>query len=170
MNTAPRRLRVAVTGAGLTHSPDGREGWAVRAHVPALKALPELFEVVAVCTTRMETARASAVHFGVPHAYAGVEDMLRERLLLLRHPVAGNDLLRFPHAPDNARTRSRVPIASMSVSGQPANTTPDMLGDRPHPGACLAGHVGDPYPPLQVRLRSRALCRRHANTIESLGN
>ena len=78
MNTAPRRLRVAVTGAGLTHSPDGREGWAVRAHVPALKALPELFEVVAVCTTRMETARASAVHFSVPHAYAGVEDMLRE--------------------------------------------------------------------------------------------
>jgi predicted dehydrogenase len=72
-----RRLKVAVTGAGLKNSPDGREGWAVRAHLPALKALPELFEVVAVCTTRMETARASAEQFGVPHAYASVEEMLR---------------------------------------------------------------------------------------------
>jgi predicted dehydrogenase len=78
MAAPPRRLKVAVTGAGLKHSPDGREGWAVRAHVPALQALPDLFEVVAVCTTRMETARASAEHFGVPHAYASVEDMLRE--------------------------------------------------------------------------------------------
>jgi predicted dehydrogenase len=76
---AARRLKVAVTGAGLNLSPDGREGWAVRAHLPALKALPELFEVVAVCTTRLETARASAAHFGVPHAYASVEDMLREQ-------------------------------------------------------------------------------------------
>jgi predicted dehydrogenase len=73
---APRRLKVAVTGAGLTHSPDGREGWAVRAHIPALKALPDLYEVVGVCTTRRETAEASARHFGIPHAFASVEDML----------------------------------------------------------------------------------------------
>lgn len=73
---APRRLRVAVTGAGLTHSPDGREGWALRAHIPALKALPELYELVAVCTTRRDTAESSARHFGIPHAFASVEDML----------------------------------------------------------------------------------------------
>ena len=76
MIAAPRRLKVAITGAGLTHSPDGREGWAVRAHVPALKALPDLFEIVAVCTTRRETAEASARHFEIPHAFASVEDML----------------------------------------------------------------------------------------------
>lgn len=35
-----RKLKVAVTGTGIKGSPDGREGWAVRAHVPALKALP----------------------------------------------------------------------------------------------------------------------------------
>ena len=73
-----RRLKVAVTGAGIKGSPDGREGWAVRAHVPALKALPDLYELAAVCTTRMETAEASARHFGVPHAFDGVERMLAE--------------------------------------------------------------------------------------------
>lgn len=73
-----RKLKVAVTGAGLKMSPDGREGWAVRAHVPALQALPDLYEVLAVCTTRMETAQASARHFGVPHAFDGVDRMLAE--------------------------------------------------------------------------------------------
>lgn len=73
------RLKVAVVGAGFSNSPDGRERWAVRAHLPALKALPDLYEVVAVCTTRMETASVAARHFGVPHAFDSVERMLRER-------------------------------------------------------------------------------------------
>ena len=37
-----KRIKVAVIGAGFSNSPDGRERWAVRAHVPALKALPEI--------------------------------------------------------------------------------------------------------------------------------
>ena len=45
---------VAVIGAGFSNSPDGRERWAVRAHVPALKALPDIYDLAAVCTTRME--------------------------------------------------------------------------------------------------------------------
>lgn len=72
------RLKVAVVGAGFSNSPDGRENWAVRAHLPALKALPELYEVAAVCTTRMESAKVAAEHFGVPHAFDSVERMLRE--------------------------------------------------------------------------------------------
>ena len=71
-----RKLKVAVTGAGIKDSPDGREGWAVRTHLPALKALPDLFEITAVCTTRMETAQKAATHFDVPHAYDSVERML----------------------------------------------------------------------------------------------
>ena len=71
-----RRLKVGVVGAGIRNSPDGREGWAVRTHLPALKALPELFEVSAVCTTRLQTARAAAAHFSVPNAFDGVERML----------------------------------------------------------------------------------------------
>ncbi len=72
------RLKVAVVGAGFSNSPDGRERWAVRAHLPALKALPELYEVAAVCTTRLETANVAARHFGVPHAFDSVERMLYE--------------------------------------------------------------------------------------------
>src|SRR5688500_19842775 len=68
--------KVGVVGAGLKSSPDGREGWATRAHLPALKALPGLFEVAAVCTTRMETAQAAAQQFSVPRAYDSVERML----------------------------------------------------------------------------------------------
>ncbi|MBI4201456.1 MAG: Gfo/Idh/MocA family oxidoreductase [Chloroflexi bacterium] len=75
---AQRRLKVGVTGAGIAHSPDGRERWAVRAHIPALKALPDMYEVVAVCTTHMATAEESARHFGVPYAFDSVDRMLSE--------------------------------------------------------------------------------------------
>ena len=72
------RLKVAVVGAGIRHSPDGREGWAVRAHLPALKALPGLFEPIAVCTTRLESAREAARHFDIPHAFDSVAAMLAQ--------------------------------------------------------------------------------------------
>jgi predicted dehydrogenase len=75
---AARKLKVAVVGASISNSPDGREHWAVRGHLPALKELPDLFETVAVCTTRMETATAAAQRFAVPHAFDSVERMLKE--------------------------------------------------------------------------------------------
>jgi predicted dehydrogenase len=73
-----RRLKVAVVGASISDSPDGRERFSIRAHLPALQALPEHYEVVAACTTRMETATATARRFGLPHAFDDVERMLRE--------------------------------------------------------------------------------------------
>ena len=73
-----RRLNVAIVGAGFSNSPDGRERWAIRAHLPALKALPDKYEVIALCTTRKETATTAARHFGVPHAFDNVERMLQE--------------------------------------------------------------------------------------------
>ena len=75
---AARRLKVAVVGASISNSPDGRECYAVRAHLPALKVLSDLYEVVAVCTTRMETASTAARHFQVPHAFDNVERMLAQ--------------------------------------------------------------------------------------------
>ncbi len=95
--TRRRPLNVAVVGAGFAHSIDGRENWGVRTHLPALKSLPELFNVVAVCTSRMESAKETADHFGVPHAFAdyrklmdlegldAVTVVVRPRL---HHPVA----------------------------------------------------------------------------------
>ncbi|NBR30115.1 MAG: gfo/Idh/MocA family oxidoreductase, partial [Betaproteobacteria bacterium] len=73
-----KRIKVAVVGAGFSNSPDGRERWAVRTHVPALKALPDIYDLAAVCTTRMETATTAAKHFDVPHAFDSVERMLKE--------------------------------------------------------------------------------------------
>ena len=73
-----RPLKVAVVGASISGSPDGRERFSIRAHLPALKALPDEYEVVAACTTRMETASATAQRFGLPHAFNSVDRMLRE--------------------------------------------------------------------------------------------
>jgi len=60
---ASGKIRVGIVGL----SPN--RGFASIAHIPALKALPE-FEIVAVCTTRQESADATARHFGIPHAFA----------------------------------------------------------------------------------------------------
>jgi predicted dehydrogenase len=73
-----RPLKVAVVGASISNSPDGRERFAIRAHLPALKHLHNQYEVVAVCTTRMETANETARRFDVPHAFDNVERMLSE--------------------------------------------------------------------------------------------
>jgi predicted dehydrogenase len=45
--------------------------------MPALQALPE-FEVVAVCTTRQETAEAAATHYGVPLAFSDPVKLARD--------------------------------------------------------------------------------------------
>jgi predicted dehydrogenase len=57
------KLRVGIVGA----SPD--RGFASVSHIPALQALPD-FEIVAVCTTRQESADATAKHYGIPLAFA----------------------------------------------------------------------------------------------------
>src|SRR5258707_1259714 len=49
------RIRVGIVGA----SP--QRGFASLAHVPALQALPQ-FEIVAICTSRQESADAAARH------------------------------------------------------------------------------------------------------------
>ena len=72
------RLKVAVVGASISGSKDGRERFSVRAHIPALQFLKDDYEVVAACTTRMETAKATADRFGLPHAYDNIDRMLAE--------------------------------------------------------------------------------------------
>ena len=49
----PPRLRVGMIGAGV------EPGWGPEAHLPALRGLDE-FELVAVATSRQETADAAA--------------------------------------------------------------------------------------------------------------
>jgi predicted dehydrogenase len=57
-------IRVGIIGA----NPD--RGWAVRAHVPALHALPERYTLTAVATTNPASAQRAAGLFGAEHAFA----------------------------------------------------------------------------------------------------
>lgn len=56
------RIRVGIVGA------NPERGWAVRAHVPALRALPD-YEITAVATSREDSAREAARAFGAAHAF-----------------------------------------------------------------------------------------------------
>ena len=64
------KIRVGIVGL----SPN--RGFASIAHVPALRALRE-FEIAAVCTTRQESAEATARHFGIPLAFSDPEKLAR---------------------------------------------------------------------------------------------
>jgi predicted dehydrogenase len=64
-------LRVGVIGASID------AGWARFAHMPALAAIPEI-EVVALATTREESAIRSAAAFGVPHGYGDTARLLAD--------------------------------------------------------------------------------------------
>ena len=62
------KIRVGIVGASASR------GFASIAHVPALRALPQ-FELVAVCTTRQETAEAAARHYGARLAFSDPEQL-----------------------------------------------------------------------------------------------
>jgi predicted dehydrogenase len=63
-----QKLRVGIVGASASR------GFASIAHIPALRALPQ-FEIVAVCTSRQETAEAAAQHYGARLAFSDPEAM-----------------------------------------------------------------------------------------------
>jgi len=65
-------IRVGIVGATVT---EGGSGWGANAHVPALAQLGD-YELVAVCTSREETAQASAERFGARLAFHDIEDMV----------------------------------------------------------------------------------------------
>ena len=64
-----QRIRVGVIGANVSY------GWGLRAHLPAILALPE-FELAAVCTSRPETAAASQEKFGARLAFHDYREMV----------------------------------------------------------------------------------------------
>jgi predicted dehydrogenase len=69
------RIRVGIVGANMSAADALRHSWGARAHLPALAALPE-FEVVAVCTHHLETARQTADCFGIPNVFDDVAAMV----------------------------------------------------------------------------------------------
>src|SRR5437867_12511292 len=65
------RIRVGIVGATVTQ---GGSHWGAHAHVPALKALPG-YELRGVCTSREDSAKASAAAFGAARAFPRFGDL-----------------------------------------------------------------------------------------------
>lgn len=47
--------------------------WAARAHIPALRTMPEMFEVAGVANTSLASAEEAAQAFNIPRAFADVQ-------------------------------------------------------------------------------------------------
>lgn len=69
MKTINQPIGVGIIGAG-------KDSWAVRAHLPALKMLAGKFEIIAVSTSTLSTAQKTAADFGVPHAFDNEHDLV----------------------------------------------------------------------------------------------
>ena len=63
------KIRVGMIGANPHY------GWSMRAHLPALRAMPD-YELTAVCTSRPETAAESAKHYGARLAFHDYHEMV----------------------------------------------------------------------------------------------
>jgi predicted dehydrogenase len=69
-----KKIGVGIIGA----SPLNPNSWAMNAHIPAIKALPEDYELRAVSTSRRESAEAAEKEFGVP-AFDNHQDLVNHR-------------------------------------------------------------------------------------------
>jgi predicted dehydrogenase len=67
---AEKKIRLGIIGANAHY------GWSMRAHLPALLALPE-YELTAVCTSRRETAEESAQHYGAKFAFHDYHELVQ---------------------------------------------------------------------------------------------
>jgi len=67
---AEEKIRVGIIGANAHY------GWSMRAHLPAILALPE-YELTAVCTAHRETAEESARRYGARLAFHDYHEMVR---------------------------------------------------------------------------------------------
>jgi len=61
-------------GVGIIGASAG--SWAITAHIPALKKLDRQFEIVAVSTSNMPSAKATTENFGIPNAFDNEYDLV----------------------------------------------------------------------------------------------
>jgi predicted dehydrogenase len=67
-----RKIGVGIIGANSDKS------WAAESHIPALRALPDRYEITALSTSKQHTADAAAQRFGVARAYGGHEGLVAD--------------------------------------------------------------------------------------------
>ena len=66
------RYRVGIIGLQPNRS------WASVAHVPALRALPDLYDIVGVANTTRASAEAAAAAYGIPRAYGNPAELVAD--------------------------------------------------------------------------------------------
>lgn len=71
MTEQKKRIAIGVVGAS------ARTGWAMRAHMPALRALPE-YDLAAVCTTKRDSAEEAQRAYGARKAYWDYREMVND--------------------------------------------------------------------------------------------
>lgn len=64
------RFRVGIVGV------EPGRSWAAHAHIPALRALPEMFEIAGIANTSKASSERAAAATGVGRAFADVADMI----------------------------------------------------------------------------------------------
>ncbi|MGI4762488.1 MAG: Gfo/Idh/MocA family protein [Janthinobacterium lividum] len=103
---APQKIRVGLIGLG---------GWAKYGHIPALQALPEEFEIVAVASRRQALADEYAAQFSIPHAFS-------DEQALITHPDVDLVVILAP-APEHARLAQAAIAAGKDVYSEWPLTT-----------------------------------------------
>lgn len=67
---AGQRFKVGIVGL------EAGRSWAARAHIPALRALSESYEIVGVANTSLASAEKAAGATGLPRAFANVAELV----------------------------------------------------------------------------------------------
>ena len=67
-----QRLKVGIVGLQAGRS------WAAHAHIPALRALSDDYEIVGVANTSLASAQKAAAETGLPRAFANVAELIAE--------------------------------------------------------------------------------------------
>ena len=65
-----KRFRVGIVGLS------AERGWATTAHIPALRALADVFEIAGVANTSLASAQAAAAAFDIPRAFGNVAELV----------------------------------------------------------------------------------------------
>jgi predicted dehydrogenase len=65
-----KRFRVGIVGVST------ERGWGTTAHIPALRALSDVFETAGVANTSLASAKAAAAAFGIPRAFENVAELV----------------------------------------------------------------------------------------------
>ncbi|WP_168788677.1 Gfo/Idh/MocA family protein [Paraburkholderia aromaticivorans] len=65
-----KRFRVGIVGLS------AERGWATTAHIPALRALPDVFELAGVANTSLASAQVAATAFDIPRAFGNVAELV----------------------------------------------------------------------------------------------